>query len=142
MRNLFIIIFTIIIISFISCEEKEKGTMNKTGTLQGTIGIYEGNCMPGPESSLCEHSPISTTVAITYPAEYFNAALLVDSVITSEDGTFEMSLPEGYYSLFIRDSAEFICDRWNCQNECNCTLFKIKNDSVTIVNANIDHATW
>lgn len=93
-------------------------------------------------SSPCQPTPISTTVAITIPSENFDIDLLVGSVETSENGTFEISLPEGNYSIFLRDGGEFICDSWTCPDDCYCTLVTIKNDSTTTVNANIDHATW
>lgn len=115
---------------------------HRNSILKGKIGLYEGNCMPGPGIPPCQPAPISTTVAITKPSEHFNIDLLEASVITSEKGIFEMVLPAGNYSLFIKDGDEFICDSWACPNECYCTLFEIDTDFTTTVIANINHASW
>ena len=139
MKNLISVILAIAILSIISCENDKNDSINENGFLKGTIGLYEGNCEP---VATCQPSPISTTVAITKPSQDFNMDLLVDSVITSENGTFEIKLPEGNYSIFLRDGNEFICDSWTCPDDCYCTLITIKNDSITTVTANIDHATW
>jgi hypothetical protein len=139
MKTLIYLISATLILNFIACEKEKNDSIDKNGVLKGTIGIYQGNCMP---IAICQPSPISTTVAITKPSEDFNIDLLVDSVITSENGTFEIKLPEGNYSIFLRDGNEFICDNWTCPDNCYCTLVTIKNDSTTIVTANIDHASW
>jgi hypothetical protein len=146
MKRLFVVLFFTNLILFFACETEN--TVNKVlnvdgkGTLKGTIGLYEGNCMPSPGFPSCQPSPISTTIAITNPSEEFNMKLLIDSLITSEEGTFEIELPEGTYSLFIRDGSEFICDSWSCSDKCYCTHFKITSDSLTLITANIDHAAW
>jgi len=134
-----LVLLVAILLSFMSCEKDKNDLIDKNGVLKGTIGLYEGNCMP---VATCQPSPISTTVAITNPSEDFNIDLLVDSVITSDNGTFEISLPVGNYSLFLRDGNEFICDSWTCPDDCYCTLITIKSDSITVVKANIDHASW
>lgn len=146
MKRLLVVLFFANFTLFFACETEN--TVNKVlngdgkGTLKGTIGIYEGNCMPSPGFPSCQPSPISTTIAITKPNEEFNIELLIDSLITSEEGTFEIELPEGTYSLFIRDGSEFICDSWSCSDKCYCTPFKITSDSLTLITANINHATW
>lgn len=132
-------IIAAILFSLLACEKENTEPIN-TGLLVGTIGIYEGNCQP---VASCTPSPISTTVAITTPSENFNISLLVDSIVSSSDGTFSLVLPEGNYSLFLRDGNEFVCNNWSCfDNDCYCTYFEIIKDSTISVNANIDHATW
>jgi hypothetical protein len=133
------VIFAALFLSFTACNKDQNDSSDKNGVLKGTIGLYEGNCMPGIN---CEPAPISTTVAITRPSEDFNINLLVGSVITSEYGTFEIKLPEGNYSIFLRDGNKFICDSWSCPDDCYCSLITIKNDSITTITANIDHAAW
>lgn len=114
-----------------------------TGTLKGTIGIYEGNCMPGPGVPPCVPSPLSTTVFITEPSEDFSFGLLVDSTISDEEGNYQLNLQEGYYSIFLRDTASIVCELWSCPyGDCFCNPFRITNDSVTIMDVNIDHAVW
>ncbi|MCG8700014.1 MAG: hypothetical protein MI922_18305 [Bacteroidales bacterium] len=132
------IILTVLVISFVSCE-KDDGVEIKNGVLKGSIGLYEGNCMP---INTCTPSPISTEVAITKPSEHFDKDLLVKTVISSEKGAFEVNLPEGNYSIFLKDGDEYVCDSWTCPGECYCTFITVKQDSVTNVTANIDHAAW
>lgn len=126
---------------FISCFDNNEERI--TGNLQGTIGIYEGNCMPSPGMPACVPSPLSTMVLITKPSEYFNQNLVVDSVSSGTNGKYSVNLPEGKYSLFLRDGKEVVCDSWTQAGQnMFCTPFEIKKDSVTIMNANIDHAAW
>ena len=112
------------------------------GELKGVIGMYEGNCMPGPGVPPCEPKPISTTIYITQPHQEFQWDLLVDSARSKNDGTYTIQLPEGTYSLFLRDENSFVCDVIECPDECYCHPFEIKADSITVINANLDHATW
>ncbi len=139
MKKRYLIIISVLITALLSCSEDG---LSDTGMLKGVTGIYEGNCMPFMCSVQCLPSPISTTVAITTPSEFFNIDLLVDSVVSAEDGTFQIDLPAGMYSLFIRDGSEFICDTWSSYEVNYCTLVTIRNDSVTNVLLNIDHASW
>lgn len=142
MRKEFLFFIVVILISFISCKKDDNESTKNTGLLKGSVGLYEGNCMPSPGVSPCEPSPISTTVAITQPSRDFNLDLLIDSVVASENGEFEINLTEGIYSVFLRDGNDFVCDSWSCSDECHCTLIKITNDSTTNIYINIDHATW
>ena len=113
------------------------------GTLQGSIGIYEGNCMPSPGIPSCKPSPLSTTILITAPSEHFNKNLMVDSVQSSANGQYSIDLPEGKYSLFLRDGNEIICDSWTSEGQnMYCLPFEIKKGSITFMDANIDHAAW
>jgi hypothetical protein len=125
---------------FYSC--KAKSDFPPKGLVQGTIGIFEGNCMPSPGVAPCKAQPISTTVYITSLAESFQSDLLKDSIKTNDKGEFKMKLASGSYSLFIKDGNEVICGGLNCEKVCYCTPFTIKSDSVTLIYANIDHASW
>lgn len=113
-----------------------------TGTLKGIIGIYEGNCMPGPGVKPCEPRPISTTILITSLAKEFDEDLLIKRLTSSENGEYECHLPEGEYSLFLMDADEVVCAFIQCPDQCYCHPFKITKDSTTTADANLDHATW
>lgn len=123
-----------------SCAGQKRNS--QFGSVQGKVGIFEGNCMPSRGAAPCQATPTSTTVFITSPSENFQMELLKDSVITNSKGEFILKLKTGYYSLFIRDGDEIICDGFNCEKECYCTPFQIFSDSTISVNANIDHAAW
>ncbi|MBT7039396.1 MAG: hypothetical protein HN921_06100 [Bacteroidetes bacterium] len=137
MKKLIIIIFSITL--FVSCD---KFNFSAKGTLKGTIGIYEGNCMPAPNKPPCEPKPIATTVVITHPSEHYQKKLVVAKTQSNEDGSYEVMLAEGKYSLFLLDGDEYVCDHWQCSDQCYCSLFEIKKDAVSILDANIDHASW
>lgn len=139
MKRGFVELFALFLICLSACEGEDKHITDNKGTVKGSIGLYQGNCMP---VIVCEPSPISTTVAVTEPSENFNMDILIDSVVSEADGTFELSLPPGNYSLFLRDTNGFVCDWWGCPEDCYCTYFTVKEDSTTIINANIDHASW
>jgi hypothetical protein len=126
-------------IFIVACEPSDSNIDGSFGRLKGTIGKFEGNCMP---VIVCEPAPLSTTIAITIPSEYFSTEALIDSIISDSEGNYEILLPPGNYSLFLRDTSGFVCDTWSCNSDCYCTYFKVKADSITIVNANIDHAVW
>jgi hypothetical protein len=115
---------------------------HRNGILRGKVGLYVGNCMPGPGIPPCEPTPISTTVAITEPSEFFNAELLVDYITSSENGIFEISLPEGYYSIFLKDGDDFVCVAYTFTNERYCTIYTVDNLHTTTAILNIDHANW
>ncbi|MEP2950265.1 MAG: hypothetical protein ABJO91_09635 [Ekhidna sp.] len=128
------------VVGLLSCVAQKPS--QTSGTLKGTIGLYEGNCMPGPGVDPCEPKPISTMVYITKISEKFQLDLAVDSVQSKADGTYAIDLAIGTYSLFLRDEESIICDLIKCPNTCYCNPFKITIDSTTIVDANLDHATW
>lgn len=124
----------------VSCMAQKMDT--NEGVLSGTIGLYEGNCMPGPGVPPCEPKPISTTILITQLAESFDEALLVKQLKSNEEGLYSTSLPVGQYSLFLKDGDEVVCTLIQCPDKCICHPFEIKSDSTTIIDANLDHATW
>ncbi|MEP0986785.1 hypothetical protein [Ekhidna sp.] len=115
---------------------------NESGILKGVIGIYEGNCMPGPGIPPCEPRPISTTVLITELSESFLEEKLISKIKSNDDGVYKMSLPPGNYSLFLMDEEKVVCTLIHCPDKCLCQPFTIVADSTTIVDANLDHAQW
>lgn len=115
---------------------------NASGILKGTIGVYEGNCMPGPGVKPCEPRPISNYILITSITENYDKELLVKRIKSDEEGLYEVSLPEGDYSLFLEDGDKVVCTLIQCPSTCICHPFKIVVDSTTVIDANLDHATW
>lgn len=138
-NNLFAIFSITCLLSIACVGQKQEQNL---GLLTGTTGIYEGNCMPGPGIPPCEPRPISTTIFITQLNEDFDWDLLVDSVRSNTDGTYSVELRAGSYSLFLRDDNSFVCDLIQCPDKCLCHPFKITADSTTVIDANLDHATW
>ena len=134
-------LFTIFIsVVLFSCKGQQiKG---QEGTLNGTIGIYEGNCMPGPGVTPCEPRPITTTVYITQPSKEFSEELIVTAIESDKDGQYTVNLKPGTYSLFLKDGENTVCDLIQCPDACYCHPFTIVADSTVIIDANLDHATW
>ncbi len=130
----------LIILMLSSCVAQQAN--ETTGILKGTIGIYEGNCMPGPGVKPCEPRPISATILITSLAEEFNEDLLIRRLIANQEGKYEIKLPAGEYSLFLLDGEKVVCTLIQCPDKCICHPFKIVGDSITVIDANLDHATW
>lgn len=130
----------LIILLLSSCVAQQAN--ESMGILHGTIGIYEGNCMPGPGVEPCEPRPISATILITSLTEEYNEALLVRKLTSNQDGRYEAELPIGNYSLFLMDGEQVVCTMIQCPNKCFCHPFKIAGDSTTVIDANLDHATW
>ena len=115
----------------------------ETGTLQGKIGLYEGNCMPGPGVPPCIAGGLSTTVVISTPDNEFHWENLVDSTVSNSYGDYSIELEVGHYSLFLRDGDTIDCQGWSCPDGiCVCHPFEIIKDSVTTLDANINHAVW
>jgi hypothetical protein len=119
--------------------EAGKPILGNKGIVYGHIGIYQGNCMPGPGRGMCSPRDIQTNIYITKPSQKYEEELLVNLVTTDEKGYFETELTPGDYSLFIDDNGAYICDYWK---GVVCTPFRIESGERTEVNANIDHAAW
>jgi len=134
----FRLIILVLIVSSCTAQQLPLGL----GTLIGTIGIFEGNCMPSPGVAPCHPSPISTTVYITSPSENFKVELLKDSVVTNELGKFSINLPVGDYSLFLKDGKDVVCSEMRCNTGCLCSPLEIVRDSTTRISTNLDHASW
>ncbi len=133
----FTILFSFLLASCVAQKVSEPN-----GTLKGIIGIYEGNCMPGPGIEPCVPRPISTGILITSIAEKYDESLLIKEVISNDDGEYETKLPPGTYSLFLKDNSKVVCTLIQCPDVCYCHPFKIVSDSTTVIDANLDHATW
>jgi len=140
MINRIQIITTIVLLSLSACTSQKLQV--QYGTLEGNIGLYEGNCMPSPGAPPCEPIPFSTIVYITSPNETFELNNLVDSVQSNNKGFYSIKLEPGTYSLFIKDEGKIICDFTECPDNCYCHLVKISSDSLTTSDLKIDHAVW
>ncbi|WP_436515820.1 hypothetical protein [Ekhidna sp. To15] len=130
----------LIILLLSSCVAQQAN--EAVGILRGTIGIYEGNCMPGPGVEPCKPRPISATILITSVSEEYNEDLLIKKLNSNQDGEYEVQLTVGEYSLFLMDGTDVVCTLIQCPDKCICHPFRIAQDSATVIDANLDHATW
>ena len=115
-----------------------------TGKLTGKIGLYSGNMMPSPGHKSPGPSPLSTTVYITEPSFDYDEKKLIDSTVSDKNGFYEIDLPPGKYSLFMKNGDEYHCDSWRNEGSSGtfCTPFIIEAGKTTTVNANVDNAAW
>jgi hypothetical protein len=134
------ILTCLVLLVVLSCAAQKSS--QGTGTIQGTIGEYVGNCMPGPDVPPCVPRPIATTVFFTLPAEIFDKSRVVGQVDSKPDGSFSIKLKPGTYSLFLQDGSDIVCDVMECPDVCYCHLVKVEQGKVTEVRANLDHANW
>ena len=132
--------FLLLSLSLVSCRAQKNNLSNER--LEGAIGIYEGNCMPAPGVPPCEPKPVATIIYITQLSEKFQKNLLIDSAGSAPDGSYAIQLSPGNYSLFLKDGDQVVCPVMQCPDQCYCSPFEIKADSITTVDANLDHATW
>ena len=116
--------------------------ISSSGMLEGTVGVYEGNCMPSPTKPPCEPRPIEATVYVSKPIKEFEKALVLDSVQSNSEGKYSISLPAGKYSLFLKADGEITCSQLNCPSDCYCSLITIESGSRISKDLTIDRATW
>lgn len=137
-QNIIWLLMATLILSYCSAQKP----MKENGMLKGTIGVFEGNCMPGPGQPPCKPKPIATTVFISKPSKSFQIENLVDSVVSREDGSFSILLREGTYSIFLRDGNNIVCTGLECPSECICSPVQILTNQELIKDLNIDRASW
>ena len=135
------VLLLIAISTLINCTAVRKGIQD-LGSLKGTVGLLEGDCMPGPNSPPCEPRPIVTWVYATLPSEGFDRKMVIDSVRSMGNGEFSMGLNPGKYSLFAKYANEIACTRFNCDSECYCQPVVIAADSTSTVKIVVNKATW
>ena len=143
MKNKVLSVYTMVVVLLVvimSCKNQKQDS--SLGTLTGMLGLLEGNCMPGPGQTPCKPKPIAGTFYITQPSKEYKEELLVDSVMTTENGLYSLSLQPGKYSLFVKDGEEIVCTLTNCPDECYCLLIEIEAGVETEQDITINHATW
>lgn len=92
-----------------------------TGTLEGTVLFWEEDFMPGmPTGTITPvarevHVYELTTIAQTEPLGPFYSDIhtsLVATTMSDSNGRFRMILPEGTYSLFVREDGQYYANLW------------------------------
>ncbi len=131
----------LVLLLFTSCAMTLTHSANQ-GSLKGTVGLLEGNCMPSPNSPPCKPRPVEATLYITKPTKQFDQALLVDSVRSDAKGQFEIALDSGEYSVFAKYESEVSCAVFQCNPSCVCNPIKIVADSTSLLQVKIDKATY
>jgi hypothetical protein len=105
--------------------------------VKGTVLWLEGNFMPGPGTTSGLTEPVSREVRFYEPVtaadivvatgrsstlyETING-VLVASVTSAQDGSFEVGLPPGTYSVFVEDEGDWFCNAASAAGECPVTV--------------------
>lgn len=131
---------TSLILILASCMV-QKSSLSQ-GEMKGVLGLFEGNCMPAPDQPSCIAQPMVNTLFIALPSANYEERNLVDSVVSSANGKYSIRLPAGTYSLFLKDGKDIVCPVIQCPDQCVCAPVVIAADSTTIMNLNLDRATW
>ena len=119
------------------CDSVRKQIIVKgSGTINGNITITTGDCMP-PITTACQTSPYQTSITITKPSQVYDATLLICTISSSSNGAYQITLPEGDYSLFVIDNSSYKPVYYNNSN----IITIVKNTTISI-DTNINHATW
>lgn len=119
----------------------------KKSVVLGRVSLKEGNCMPPIVYPICNISSISTQVAAFTKVKqtdmnefsYRATTTPVKTVLSTANGTYELKLPPGEYSVFARDpkTGNYYCNSFNekgfaCNiqvNETPCEYDIIIDDS-------------
>ncbi len=113
--------------------------------INGTITVASGNQMPmkgaepkvprGIQCTVLVYEPTNTSQVSRLPASPIYTAIstrLVASVDTDSTGRFAVSLPEGSYSLFIKQGNQFYANLFDMNN--NIALFTVEKGKMTKAN--------
>jgi len=123
---------------------------------QGVYGIvkfWEGDFMPSPNTYQKDGTPVSREVFI-YELTYRDMAekiayttffrkintKLIASKFLNDKGFFEFELPEGKYSIFVKEDSLYYANIWDGQG--NIFPFVVKKDSLTKIDFNITYKAY
>lgn len=130
-----------------NCPEDCKSTQIEKG-INGYVTLYQGNCMP-PAGIECLINKLSTTVKIydliskedVIEGYYVGEKEPIATVISNQEGYYEIGLPNGQYSILVEDPINENKDYCNSfDNEYACPV--LVNDELVEFNIRIDYASW
>lgn len=146
-RNLFFL-FSILLLSG-ACSSAKKAARNaiKQG-IQGTVTEPIGNQMPMKGSPPPVPRAVKTTVFIYEPTRLMDVQQIggspvytairtkrVASVETDSTGAFQIALPVGSYSLFVKQGNQFYANLFDSQNRI--ALFEVEEGKLTIAKLSV-----
>lgn len=159
--TIFLIIMLIGACSFFNSPKEQKSKLQNqndeksTGTLRGKVKIFTGDCMPrtaeDTNPNTCSSKGMPTTVFIRKIADEKNIdksrypeALnekskpeLVKIATSEADGTYQVELPEGDYSVFIEYEGREVCSLTSNKGYC---VVDVKKGQATEFNPEINLA--
>lgn len=119
-----------------------------TQGISGTVTELTGNQMPMKGAIPPSPRPVLTTVLVYEPTHVSQVnrvgttALYTDirtkqvaSVDTDSTGAFQVALPVGSYSLFVKTAKGYYANLFDTEN--NIALFKVEEGQVTMVRLSV-----
>lgn len=109
-----VVAVAVFFVSLAGFSQKQKTKKSPTQGICGTVTWRSGNNMPSPDVPASKGRPVVRQVLIyeltnvsqtTNDAGFYRnpKSRLIRSVQSKKDGTFCVSLPAGYYSVFVRE---------------------------------------
>lgn len=104
-----------------NCQQNGQKSPMEEG-LKGRVLWVEGNQMPGPGRYLSPGTPVVREIHIFKPASPSQVkgqgslfsdvtSEFVEKVMSDENGYFEIALPPGKYSVFVKEGDNFFASR-------------------------------
>lgn len=123
-------------------EIKKGGLSQEQGELYGKVLLYTGNCMPGASSNAgtsCKIIPVSREIFVRDAI----TALLIKKIKSASNGEYRVTLPAGFYNIFVEDEGKEYC---NIESYSGDRLIKcpvnIKDNISSKYEIMINHAVW
>jgi len=155
--NQTLLLFTAVII--FSCDFSNNGVVEiveqptiKQG-VYGVVKFWEGDFMPSPNTYRKDGTPVPREVFIyelthgdmveEIPYSSFFKKIntkLIASKFSNEKGFFEFELPEGKYSIFVKEDSLYYANI--CDGQGNIFPFVVKKDSLTKINFDITYKAY
>jgi len=114
----------------------------------GVTSLVSGNCMPGPEiNTSCKLEKLSITISVRRLTHYSEGLSFIyysfseepiASVESEADGSYNLELSPGEYSIFVLDGDNEYCNSFD--GDGNACKLVIKETMKTEYNVTIDHS--
>lgn len=124
--------------------------------LFGAVGIREGNCLPGPvperreeRPNPCRTRPAATRVAAFPPVSQTGAGDLAHPAVgtpvaatrSGADGSYELTLPAGRYSVLADDDGRPYCNSFTSEGTASLAcVVEVQAGRRTQFDVTINHA--
>lgn len=123
------------------------GDPNNSGAF-GVLSLVSGNCMPGPDINTdCKLERLLSTVKVRELTHYSEGDTFVyysftedpiASIESTEDGSYNLNLEPGKYSVFVLDGEKEYCNSFD--GDGNACKLIIKEGMKSEHNVTIDHS--
>ena len=116
--------------------------------VSGTVLWFEGNLMPGPGTPAPKGKPIQRTILICEltnvsevsgdgPLYTSIKANIIKEVSSDKNGKFQVKLPAGKYSLFVKEDSQYFANSFDAKN--NVGVLTVEKDQLTEVKIDVNY---